>query len=252
MIDSKLNDILNSYDCSDSAYVISDYIKKNMKEIPVRSIGEVAEACFVSKGQISKFVKKLGYESYFDFKDACIEYLEAQIQKKQIFRRELNLEKNVAAFTDQYRKMLQFIEKKLDYKKLNQLIRSILQHKEIYLFAQGEARSICQTLQIELGNLTMPIGINNTDFSRNFCYDKDIMILLISINGRSFVFNKSIIRKILGMSNETWVITCNQDIAFPKNKLIVPTEDGALNEYAVRFVIDIIIAELKKGQPEKQ
>ena len=42
MIDSKLNDILNSYDCNDSAYVISDYIKKNMKEIPVRSIGEVA------------------------------------------------------------------------------------------------------------------------------------------------------------------------------------------------------------------
>lgn len=252
MIDSKLNDILNSYDCNDSAYVISDYVKRNMKEIPVRSIGEVAEACFVSKGQISKFVKKIGYESYFDFKDACIEYLEAQIQKKQIFRCELNLEKNVAAFTDQYRKMLQFIEKKLDYKKLNQLIRSILQHKEIYLFAQGEARSICQILQIELGNLTMPIGINNTDFSRNFCYDKDIMILLISINGRSFVFNKSIIRKILGMSNETWVITCNQDIVFPKNKLIVPTEDGALNEYAVRFVIDIIIAELKKCQPEKR
>ena len=53
------------------------------------------------------------------------------------------------------------------------------------------------------------------------------------------------------MSNETWVITCNQDIVFPKNKLIVPTEDGALNEYAIRFVIDIIIAELKKCQPEK-
>ena len=31
-------------------------------------------------------------------------------------------------------------------------------------FAQGEARSICQILQIELGNLAIPIGINNTDF----------------------------------------------------------------------------------------
>ena len=206
----------------------------------------------MSKGQISKFVKKLGYESYFDFKDACIEYLEAQIQKKQIFRRELNLEKNVAAFTDQYRKMLQFIEKKLDYKKLNQLIRSILQHKRNLSFCTGRSPFNLSDLQIELGNLTMPIGINNTDFPGIFCYDKDIMILLISINGRSFVFNKSIIRKILDMSNETWVITCNQDIVFPENKLIVPTEDGALNEYAVRFVIDIIIAELKKGQPEKQ
>ena len=252
MIDSKLNDILNSYDCHDSAYVISDYIKKNMKEIPVRSIGEVAQACYVSKGQISKFVKKLGYESYYDFKDACIDYLEAQIQKTQIFRCELTLQKNVAEFAGQYRRMLQFIEKKLDYKKLNQLIRSISQHKEIYLFAQGEARSICQILQIELGSLTMPIAINNTDFSRNFCYDKDVLILLISINGRSFVFNKSTIRKILGMPNETWVITCDQNIVFPKNRLIVPTEDAVLNEYAVRFVIDIIIAELKKCQSLKQ
>ena len=44
MIDSKLNDILNSYDCNDSAYVISDYIKKNMKKIPNMSIGEVSQA----------------------------------------------------------------------------------------------------------------------------------------------------------------------------------------------------------------
>lgn len=98
----------------------------------------------------------------------------------------------------------------------------------------------------------MPIAINNTDFSRNFCYDKDVLILLISINGRSFVFNKSTIRKILGMPNETWVITCDQNIVFPKNRLIVPTEDAVLNEYAVRFVIDIIIAELKKCQSLKQ
>ena len=31
MIDSKLNDILNSYDCNDSSYIISDYIKKKIE-----------------------------------------------------------------------------------------------------------------------------------------------------------------------------------------------------------------------------
>lgn len=85
MIDSKLNDILNSYDCNDSAYVISDYIKKNMKEIPVRSIGEVAEACFVSKGQISKFVKKIGYESYFDFKVLVLSIWKRRYKRSRYF-----------------------------------------------------------------------------------------------------------------------------------------------------------------------
>ena len=62
-------------------------ISKEYKKIPVKSIGEVSRACFVSKGQISKFVKKLGYESYSDFKDACIDYLEAQIQKTNFYYR---------------------------------------------------------------------------------------------------------------------------------------------------------------------
>ena len=38
MIDSKLNDILNSHDCDDPAYVISDYIKRNLGRIPVWNI----------------------------------------------------------------------------------------------------------------------------------------------------------------------------------------------------------------------
>ena len=38
---------------------------------------------------------------------------------------------------------------------------------------------------------------------------------------------------------------------FLKNKLIVPTLNTAFNEFAIRFVIDIIIAELRKYQTEK-
>lgn len=50
MIDSKLNDILNSHDCDDSAYVISDYIKRNLSRIPVLSISEVAGGLLYVKG----------------------------------------------------------------------------------------------------------------------------------------------------------------------------------------------------------
>lgn len=124
-------------------------------------------------------------------------------------------------------------------------------HREIHLFAQGEARSICQILQIELGNLAIPIGINNTDFSRPFCYSSDILILIISINGRSFSFNKNVMKKILDMPNDVWVITCSPNVAVSKNKLIVPTINDRLNEFAMRFVVDIIIAQLRKSRYEK-
>ena len=251
MIDSKLNDILNSYDCDDAAYVISDYIKRNLSRISVLSISEVAGACFVSKGQISKFVKKLGYESYSDFKDSCMEYLEAQEQKKPVFDAILDLKKNVMGFTEQYTQLLQYIERTIDYRVLRKLVKDMEGHREIHLFAQGEARSICQILQIELGNLAIPIGINNTDFSRPFCYSGDIMILIISINGRSFSFNKNVMKKILDMPNDIWVITCSPNVPVSKNKLIVPTINDRFNEFAMRFVVDIIIAQLRKSRTEK-
>lgn len=251
MIDSKLNDILNSHDCDDAAYVISDYIKRNLSRISVLSISEVAGACFVSKGQISKFVKRLGYESYSDFKDSCMEYLEAQEQKKPVFDAILDLKKNVMGFTEQYTQLLQHIERTIDYRVLRKLIKDMEGHREIHLFAQGEARSICQILQIELGNLAIPIGINNTDFSRPFCYSGDIMILIISINGRSFSFNKNVMKKILDMPNDIWVITCSPNVPVSKNKLIVPTINDRFNEFAMRFVVDIIIAQLKRSRCEK-
>lgn len=251
MIDSKLNDILNSYDCDNSAYVISDYIKRNMSRIPILSISEVAGACFVSKGQISKFVKRMGYESYSDFKDSCVEYLEAQEQKEPVFDASLDLKKNVMGFTEQYTQLLQYIERTMDYGVLRELIKDMDRHKEIHLFAQGEARSICQIIQIELGNLAIPVSINNTDFSRSFCYSGDIMILIISINGRSFLFDRDVMKKILDMPKDIWVVTCCSNIPVSKKKLIVPTTNDGLNEFAVRFVIDIIIAQLRKSRSEK-
>ncbi len=100
-------------------------------------------------------------------------------------------------------------------------------------------------------NLAIPIGINNTDFSRPFCNSGDIMILIISINGRSFSFNKNVMKKILDMPNDTWVITCSPNVPVSKNKLIVPATNDRFNEFAMRFVVDIIIAQLRKSRSEK-
>lgn len=60
MIDSKLNDILNSHDCDDSAYVISDYIKRNLSRIPVLSISEVAGGLLYVKGSDIQICKETG------------------------------------------------------------------------------------------------------------------------------------------------------------------------------------------------
>ena len=48
-----------------------------------------------------------------------------------------------------------------------------------------------------------------------------------------------------------WLITCQQNIDFSKNKLIIPSNNQIYNEYALRHIIDIIISELRLEQTRK-
>ena len=68
MLIDKLNQILNSEDESSVSYVISLFIKKNLKEIPELSINYIACSCHTSKSQISKYIKSLGYRTMKEFK----------------------------------------------------------------------------------------------------------------------------------------------------------------------------------------
>ena len=68
MLMNKINNILNTTYTNDTYHSICKYIKDNILEIQNMSIDEIAEGCFVSKSMISKFTKKLGYETFKDFK----------------------------------------------------------------------------------------------------------------------------------------------------------------------------------------
>ncbi len=56
-------------------YVFCSYTKSHIHDIADMTIEEVAKACHTSKGQISKCAKNLGFTSYLEFKDACIDYI---------------------------------------------------------------------------------------------------------------------------------------------------------------------------------
>ncbi|CAI3367900.1 MurR/RpiR family transcriptional regulator [Enterococcus cecorum] len=77
MIMDKLNMMINYSDESSTKYIISNFIKNNIIKIPNMTITQLASACYTSKGQISKYIQSLGYETMQDFKLDCIEYIES-------------------------------------------------------------------------------------------------------------------------------------------------------------------------------
>ena len=64
-----LINFLNSTSPSDIYYKVAQNILQNLERIKNASIHEVAEMCYVSAPTISRFCKRLGYDSYASFKN---------------------------------------------------------------------------------------------------------------------------------------------------------------------------------------
>src|SRR5690625_4773008 len=96
----KLNDVTNSYKKDSSFYLLSLFFQEHIHEIPYITMDEVASRTFISKSQISKYVRYLDYQTYIDFKDACLEYLESLERRRYNFKTQHTLEENILDFTD--------------------------------------------------------------------------------------------------------------------------------------------------------
>lgn len=245
MIIDQLNEILNSTDPHTTMHVFCTYIKSHMNEMPHMSIDEVAKACFMSKGQISKCAKALGFASYIEFKDACSDYSHSICDKPIFFSKDKKLPSNVKKFGYGIAKSIVSVSDQLDYNDLNHLIRDILNSQTVYLYAQGDNRSLCNVLQVELSIYGISIVICDADFKKHYEMKPYDILIILSTNGTIFRLNKKIISRLMNTSIKTWLITCNQTLSFSRNILSIPSHDIHYNKFAIRYVIDIIIASIQ-------
>lgn len=68
---SRLLIILNDENPLSTNYAIAKILLDHFFEITKLSIGETADLCGVSKSTLSKFVRTIGFEDYFDFREAA-------------------------------------------------------------------------------------------------------------------------------------------------------------------------------------
>ena len=95
MIIDKVNDILNSNSSNTTLIELCSYIKINIHRIPQLNIDDISKESLISKGQVSKCIRKLDYENYEDFKNACIQYLDLITKRKRFINPQQSFETNV-------------------------------------------------------------------------------------------------------------------------------------------------------------
>lgn len=244
MIIDNLNEILNSTDTHTTMYVFCAYIKKHMFEISHMSIDQIAKECYISKGQISKCARKLGYSSYIEFKDACVDYSHSILDRPLFFMKEKNLIQNTQNFSKNISCTIEFVSQNINYSCLKQLINDLMESSKIYLYAQGDNRSLCNVIQVEL-SLYMSIVICDADFIKDYQFKDDEILLILSTNATIFRLNRRIITRIMNAPIKTWLLTCKNDMEFSKNILIVPSYNERYNKFAIRYIVDILIANIE-------
>ena len=251
MIIDILNEVLNSTDSHTTMYYFCDFIKTHIHDISHITIEEVAKDCFTSKGQISKCAKRLGFASYLEFKDACIDYSHSLLVKPVFFSKEDDLPQNNKTFAEHVSKTIGYVSEHINYAVLNRLINDILGSRIVYLYAQGDNRSLCNVIQVELSALYVSVAICDADFIKEYQFNDEDVLIILSTNATIFNLNKRIISRLLKANVKTWLVTCNTKMEFPKNTLCVPSYHDKYNKFAIRHVVDIIIYSIQLMQKKK-
>ena len=245
MIIDKVNDILNSHSTNTTLVELCSYIKMNIHRIPNLNIDDISKECFISKGQISKCIRKLDYENYEEFKNECIQYLDLVTKRKKFMNPQFNFETNVMHFTRDIIENIQYTINHTNLRLIQKLVQDIKNANKVYLYAHGDVRSVCYNIQRELQIYDIQTIICDADFNKDYHFlDNDILIVL-STNGYSFHYNKRIIKRIKESKVDKWLITCNENITLCQNQIAIPMLDEKYSEYIIKYIIDILLLELQ-------
>ncbi|WP_099469744.1 MurR/RpiR family transcriptional regulator [Konateibacter massiliensis] len=171
-------------------YHIAGVMMESIGSINSFSIGEMAKLCSVSKSTISKFVRKLGFDDYIDFKlEAVREHEKAVYIKNQ---NTSNITDCILAHSvDYYRKILDYdinhLFQTIDKQPIEQLVDDIYHYKKVAAFGEVYSETICLNLQYKMAFYQKFIytTLNDqkqTEYIRNA--DEDTLLIIFSNSGR--------------------------------------------------------------------
>ena len=239
MVIDKLNNYINNHNSEDINYNIASFIVNNIERTPYYNITELSKLCFVSQATVSRFIKKLGYADYNDFKEECLIYIE-QIKN--------NIDNN---YTDinLLNEDLKLLYSKIDHIDINNIASIINSYDKIYVSGLNYCYLMAQYFQMEcypFGKIVKVIGYNEE--IQNI--GSDSLLLIFTTTGNYFNKNRIVKEYIRNCKCEKLVISIrnleNGIIKLFNKNLILDMDIGVKNSrYIMMALLDNIIEELR-------
>ncbi|GEM_PF-151361 len=160
--------LLNEAEPGSAESHIAYMMLQNLASLAGMTIGQVAELCGVSKSTVSKFVNKLGYASYKDFRDAAIfeenKYGNSQNYLTNVIDR-LN-RFSVEEYAENVCSDLMLTARTLDRDNIDRLAQDLMDHKIVVAFGLMFSQTAAEDLQTKLGYLGKFIYTSSNDIKQ--------------------------------------------------------------------------------------
>lgn len=180
--------VLNEEKPDSAFYHIALMMLKHMDALQSFSIGELSMICNVSKSTISKFIRKIGYEDFADFRYAAI-FMDNK------YRTDINYVDNVMGFLERNSPDVYFLTviqditatwRNMDWNAVDRLVKDIAEYEEVAAFGYMFSESAALDLQIKLGFNRKFIFTKQNDLKQDEYIERagaDTLIIIFSDSG---------------------------------------------------------------------
>lgn len=238
IIVDKLNNYINNNNSDDINYNVASFIINNIESIPNYNITQVSKGCFVSQATVSRFIKKLGYIDYNNFKEECIEYLEG------IKSLQYDKSTNICLRKD----IFDTFDNNIDFSKLREIASLIKRYENVYISGMNYCYLMAQYFQMECHLFRKMIQVLKDDEEIENL-NKDSLFIVITTEGNYFDINK-ITKEYLRNCKARKVIISIKDLdnkikdLFDDNLILDLNIGKSNNHYVMMALLDNIIEEL--------
>ena len=180
----RLLNILNEANKDSLEANIAENILKILDKIENYSIDQVASICHVSKSTLSKFVRKLNFECYKEFREFAIYEKEKQLRNPK----ELYVEKfGMDAYVDLLKKDIDVLYESISFSQIKNLAQAIHQYSKLAAFGSLYSQTLAMDLAFQMGREGKYIRTFTDDIKQEEFFneaDENTLIIIFSNSGQ--------------------------------------------------------------------
>lgn len=245
---------INNREKRGNNHFIAKAVLENFDEISKMTIYELAEKCFVSPASISRFIRDLGYQSFSQFKEACLEEIDIDYDYSSKFNsysiKEYPL--FVQEYTENIRENLNFVSTSVDYKQFERINQYIFNAKKVGAFGLDFASMIAQHLQIKMAQMGKYIEVGVAQSEQLEIVERmegDDVALIFSLEGGYFYYNEKILTLLKQKGITVIVFTLKKSPMIDRiaNELILCglNNDSTEGRLTILYLLELLIFQYK-------